>query len=744
MHALRRSFITFVSSALTVVGAAAAQQGPPAPEITTLPVAQGPGTIEAQRRAWFADMQVSPGATETEGRLDRARAMVERAVSGRAPRMAVVGDEWASIGPYGFRDEGYVMNGRVLGAAAHPSDPNTIVVFPEDGGVLRSVDGGTSWTRINDGRLSAWIYDSAEPAIAFAVEYPGSRVLRSDDGGVTWRAVWAAAAGETVRTIAMDPRSAGGTGQRILVAATRGLVELSGGGASARLVSRDVVADPVVFNPKNPDQVFATAWHPDGKETDRMFRSLDGGRSWQAMALPASPLRGVVVGAGDPARLYFVRSDGEGAYSLYRSDDLGGSWTRFDAPKESYEAWTYALTPHPTEPLTVYVGGLDVWRSTDGGRAWDSLGVPHVDQTRFLFDAAGRLLVCGDGGVFRRVGAVWFSLGRGYSALQLYRVTLDPDHPTVLYAGSQDNGTLQMRGAAGWGSLSGGDGGGVAIDAPAGLVYSHTQRQDDVGVVIYRCPVSGLQPCTRLVARERGVDAAENMAFIPVLVNDPTAPSNLYLLGSRVYRSTDRGETWAPASPVLATICRDYDGGNLCYPTTFTPYLTAIGFSETTPGVAYVGALLGYVWSTTDGVTWRAGRGLPYRRVSGIVVHPRDASIAYATMAGYNPDKPAPFGKGHVFRTTDGGATWSDVSANLPDVPANDVVIDPDGASVTIYVATDAGVFRLIEGETEWQVFGRGLPAVRVTDLAYSQRTDTLAAATYGRGLFVVSSRYGR
>lgn len=147
----------------------------------------------------------------------------------------------------------------------------------------------------------------------------------------------------------------------------------------------------------------------------------------------------------------------------------------------------------------------------------------------------------------------------------------------------------------------------------------------------------------------------------------------------------------------------------------------------------YVGTDDGNVWTTKNlGATWREiDDGLPLRWVTRVAIHPRDEDIAYVTLSGFRRGD----NSSHVFRTMDGGGSWENISANLPDAPANDIVIHPQHPS-DLYVATDVGVYASQNGGKKWLKLGSGLPLAPVTDIRYHAGTETLTAATFGRGFF--------
>jgi hypothetical protein len=200
---------------------------------------------------------------------------------------------------------------------------------------------------------------------------------------------------------------------------------------------------------------------------------------------------------------------------------------------------------------------------------------------------------------------------------------------------------------------------------------------------------------------------------------DAHDPRVLYYGTNRVYRSTNGAEYWQPISPTL---------------TQSWSFLTAIGLSSSDDQVVYAGGATGEIWVTSDGgVNWHwIDASLPNRWVTRVAVDPEDAAVAYVTLSGYEMTA---ITTPHIYRTTDYGTNWVDISSNLPDAPINDVIVDPFRTE-TLYVGTDVGVFRSNDIGGHWTSFGSGMPINVVTDLDYHPPTRMLVAGTYGRSIF--------
>jgi photosystem II stability/assembly factor-like uncharacterized protein len=270
--------------------------------------------------------------------------------------------------------------------------------------------------------------------------------------------------------------------------------------------------------------------------------------------------------------------------------------------------------------------------------------------------------------------------------------------------GLQDNGTIITRnGMMQWNGVFGGDGAYTAINPESPSTYYVSSQSGN----IYRLNASNAQG-TRvwvdtLVERRRG--------FIAPFVLDASRPTRLYFGGARLFRTENQGTAWTPISPDL---------------TRGTGVINAIALAPSDSNVIFVGTSDGNVRYSRDfGVTWLTPQSnLPARTITDFAVHPTDANKVVVTIGGS--------GGPHVYISRDGGVTWNDITAALPDVTTQAVAWGPAGR---LYVGNMYGVY---ESGNEGQSWTRqaGMPTIRVTDLVYNARTNRLVAATYGRGIW--------
>ena len=664
---------------------------------------------------------------------------------------------WQLIGPTN-------IGGRITAMALSPSDPNTIYIGAAAGGVFITTDAGATWFPIFDdqpalsiGALAIdpnqaeTIYVGTGEANGSIDSYPGDGIYKSTDGGLTWSNIGLQESNHIGR-IAVHPR----TSNVIYVAACgqlygknpeRGIYKSSDGGRtwvrSLHLTDSTAAID-VAINPQQPDTVYAAMWErmraPNrrrvGGFSSGIYRTLNAGQSWQLLSNglpPAAANRGrigLAVAPSNPATIYAMYANDPGNFDgIYKSTDHGNSWRRVTAaglPSGFLGGfgWYFGnIKVDPRNDNIVYALGVTFHKSSDGGNSWSNLlGSIHVDQHALEFDPANsnRLMVGNDGGFYLSMngGSSWaksFEL----PITQFYAGTIDYLNPERTYGGTQDNGTLRTRTGRhnDWEEIFGGDGFYCLVDyTDAQFVYAEAQfgflgRSTDGG--------NSFQLATS------GINAGERKNWSTPVVMDPHNPRVLYYGAQRLYRSSNRAESWTPISADLT---------NGPGPTSYVfGTITTIAVSPADANVLYVGTDDANVWVTRDlGANWKKiNAGLPRRWVTRVAADPEDANVAYVTFSGHQEDVFLP----HIFRTENQGDDWIDLSSNLPEAPINVVVIDPENTAV-LYVGTDVGVFYTADGGASWQPLGNGLPYVPVYDLSLHNPTRTLRAATHGRSFY--------
>jgi photosystem II stability/assembly factor-like uncharacterized protein len=668
---------------------------------------------------------------------------------------------WSEAGPFN-------VGGRITAIAVDPDDPQRVFIGAADGGVLRSVDGGDSWTPLLDEFGGLSVGDLAHhpttggellcgtgEANASGDSYDGIGLLRTTDGGDTWSVIGLEET-QRIARIAYDRTDA----DRVFVAASgglytkgphRGVYRSTDGGAtwSNRLfLSDSTSAIDVVVDPTNGDRVYAAMWdrlRGPGQRTvagpnSGIWRSTDGGDTWSEMTngVPTGTdvaRIGLAVASSAPTILYasystYSTSSGTTLSGVYRSTNFGTSWTPtagsgLGNPYSSFGWYFGRIEVDPTDPNEVWVLGVDLVRSTTAGSTWSTVtGSQHVDMHALWTDPqAPNLLFSGnDGGFFvsSNNGSTW-AKKLDLPITQFYAITVDPQLPHRIYGGTQDNSTPRtLTGAPDdWDVIAFGDGFTVIVDPlDSNVIYAEYQY-------------GGLLKSTDLGSSwdwaDNGVSSSDRINWHMPYVMDPNDHLDLYLGTHRVYRTTNGAASWTPVSPDLT----DGPGsGNLTFGT-----LTSVAVSGLDASVIWAGSDDGNVHVTTNGGTsWNeVDAALPVRYVTRVVADPFDTATGYVTLSGYALDEFLP----HVFRTDDHGATWTDLSGNLPAAPVNDLVVDPESAS-RFYVATDVGVYVTNDLGASWAKLGSGLPLAVVVDLELHAATRTLVAGTHGRSSFTL------
>ena len=464
--------------------------------------------------------------------------------------------------------------------------------------------------------------------------------------------------------------------------------------------------------------------HPD----NGLYKSIDGGDTWNQLGggLPSSSLMGrssVSVAPSQPDRLYALvtqpaSATGGGASTegAYRSDDGGASWTRLSnlGSIQSSFGWYLAVVGiDPSDADRVVFGGVSMRRSTNAGASFATITPPHVDTHAAVFDAAGRLIVGDDGGVHRSTnfGTSWAALNDGLGTVQFYAgLSLDPNDPDVVLGGTQDNGTnLRQAAGLGWTQVFGGDGGWTEIDpSNSNRLFCEFQGTGN----LYLSTNGGAS----FNFTGNGISGSDRNAFLPPFLIDRTNPSRMLYGTHRIWRSTNGGATWAPASSDL---------------TLGAGAIRALAQAPSDPQVVYAVTNDGNVQVSTDGgvnfqLVLTDHPGWP-RVTRELTIHPSDPSTAY--LAG------SAFGVTQIQRTTDGGQSWLPFDANLPDVPVNVIAIEAAsaGSPERVFAGADSGLFVTSDDGQSWRPFGIGLPNAPVIDLRLDLPRRRLVASTQGR-----------
>ncbi|MBK7406520.1 MAG: hypothetical protein IPJ41_18475 [Phycisphaerales bacterium] len=629
----------------------------------------------------------------------------------------------------------------------------------------------------------------------------GYGVYRSTDGGATFEHMGLEAT-HNIPQIAVDPRDpdvcyVAAMGHLWDANAERGLYKTSDGGKTWRAILQ--VDDTtgccdVLLDPANPDTLYAamytrlrTAWsYQSGSEVGGIFKSTDAGATWTKLGngLPDRTERiGLAVHKADPRILVAVVASDEGGWGhepfddfsreggVFRSEDAGATWTRMSAvaPRAFYFS---RIAIDPVDPSIVYLPGWNLLTSHDGGRSFapPKNTHPHVDIHAFAIDPDDptHLFMGSDGGLYQSFdrAETWQFLNT-IPVGQFYNLAADLSEPYRVAGGLQDNGTWigPSRGmwATGpdngmgasnaaitngdWRFITGGDGFHAAFElaSPKGTHdYFYSEAQ---GAELIR---TDLETGRALALKPSPKEGEPRFRFnwnSPFLLS-PHDPTVLYLGGNCVFKLTQRGERWAKISPDLST--RDIDKVDAVGSEAET-HGTVVSLAESplAQGTLWAGTDDGLIHLTTDdGAHWRnvTPDAVAGRYIAGLEPSHHDASAAYAAVDGHRSGDYSPT----ILMTTDAGATWSDITGDLPAAPEGGCVKvvreDPENPEV-LYCGTERGVFVTLDRGRHWLNLagvagdkddrGPSLPHVPVDDILLHPRTHDLILGTHGRSIWI-------
>ena len=705
--------------------------------------------------------------------------------------------------------------GRVTAIAVDPTTTTTtsqvVYLGAATGGVWKSTDGGASWNTIFDQNNSLAIGGIAiDPSSHTTIyvgtgelnfsgdSYYGAGIYKSTDGGSTWTQQCGGASvnfcvptfsgafqggGFYVGDIAVNPASA-----NIALAAVRdagngnlsGIYRTTDGGANWTLIpsASGAPGNSIIWNPTAPGVVYATLGASFSAAASGVYKSTDSGVTFTKLTgslpnLPTTNLgRHVLAVAPSNGSVVYVAIDNSstnGLLGLATSTDAGATWS-FTTPGTlpnlpnfcSGQCWyDMSIAVLPNDPNTVVVGGSAFtnnsstdFRSIDGGTTWvditnGSTAVrPHVDTHVMKFAATTggfRLYTGNDGGVWftdtpTATPVTWLpGNNANLTITQFYPGhAVHPSDENISFGGTQDNGTEKYSGIPAWDHVACGDGAWAAIDPVIPTtVYANCQN-----IALLRSSLDGVAGSWLGITNELGTSGDRSL-FIPPLVQDQNQSGRLYFGTFRVWQSMNYGNNWTPISPDLTSSTNNE--------------VTSVSVAQSNNNVVYATTTDGRVWRTTNagagtGATWTnlTKAPLPNRYATMVRTDHSNSDIAYISYSGFNGFSGDTVG--HIFKTIDGGTTWTDISGTavgaLPNTPVNDIAAVHLGSPLNfdaVFIGTDIGVFECADPTVAtpcqtWTPVGTGLPKVPVVGLAYRENSATLRAITHGRGVWVIET----
>ncbi len=671
-------------------------------------------------------------------------------------------NEWEFVGPVN-------LGGRITDIEVPAGSDKTVYIAAASGGIFKSFDRGNTWFQIFEGQQAIAVGDIAisptdtniiyagtgEPnAGGGSLAYDGDGIYKSSDGGQTWQNLGLAECGSTGR-IALDPVNPA----RIFVATMgklfannpeRGIFRSTDAGNSWQkvlFVSDSTGGIDVLLNPQNPNIIYASLWErirrPNrrtyGGPTSAIYKSTDGGTSWNKLVngLPTQQLGRINLALcdGNPSIIYasIVGKNGQ-LIDVYKSPDSGDHWLPLNAVSQvyttTYDWWFGGVKVDPVNPDEVYLLMMYPYRSQTGGSGsnWTEIASgAHVDQhALYLSPTNHQYRILGnDGGINFTTDNFLTVTGTDQQNLpigQFYSLDVFPGDitPNYLTGGLQDNGVAEKSDVPPqeWQIVIGGDGVLSKFDPnDPQIFYGSTQY----GGFLFHNPVNGYYVPS-------GFSGGDRFNWKSPMTIYKKHSSILFIGSNRVYKSANYGYTVMPIS-------NDLSNGPGINPVVYGT-VTALNVAPSDSEYIYAGTDDANLWATSNGgVTWtKINTGLPQRWVTSVKAAEGNPLEVFVTFSGYRFNDSIT----HVYHSIDGGLSWTSISGNLPDIPVNDILQDPEYPNI-LYLATDVGVYYSINTGLDWQLLGSTLPLVPVNELALHPESRYLYAATYGRSMYKIN-----
>lgn len=685
---------------------------------------------------------------------------------------------WRCIGP--------ARGGRACAVAGVEGERDTFYMGSTGGGVWRTTNAGHSWTNISDkffrtGSVGAIavahsdrnvIYVGMGESCVRGNFSHGDGVYRSLNAGKTWEHVGLGDARQ-IGCIDVDPRDpnlvfVAALGHVYGPNAERGVFRSRDGGVmwqKVLYINDKTGAADLSIDPFNPRVIFATMWQvsrtpwglSSGGEGSGLYRSQDGGETWQALTngLPGGIKGKIGVNASAAQRdlVYAIVEADDGG--VFRSTDGGDSWQRVNEDRSLRQrAWYYThIFADPQNAETVYVLNVEFHKSIDGGRTFATLGTPHGDHHGLWIDPGDsrRMIMSDDGGASVSLdgGATW-STQQNQPTAQFYHVAVDNQFPYRVYGAQQDNSTASVS-SQGWMGrwqfdfydVGGGESGYIAV-------HPHDPN------IVYAGSYGGY-----LTRYHRATDSTRNIQVWPEnpigagadvqhyrfqwtfpIVFSPHDPNVLYVGGNALFKSTDEGQSWKAISGDLTTNDKTKQvpsGGPITKDNTTAEYYCTIFTIAESPlrrDMIWAGTDDGLVHVTRDGGrTWEnvtpPGMG-DWPLISLVEASPHDADTAYLAVNRYKMDDFAAY----LYRTRDAGKSWQQIARGIPDGAFVRAVREDPARKGLLYVGTETGVWWSPDDGESWRPLQRNLPAVPVTDLVV--KDEDLVISTQGRSFWIL------
>jgi photosystem II stability/assembly factor-like uncharacterized protein len=681
---------------------------------------------------------------------------------------------WREIGP--------MRGGRVRALAGVPSQPATFYFGMVNGGVWKTTDAGATWQSVWDSQPTGSIGSIAVAESDLNVVYvasgeglqrpdlsTGDGVYKSTDAGKTWTHLPGLRDGQQIGQVAIDPKDA----NKVFVAVTghpygpneeRGLYRSVDGGATFKrvlYVNDRTGASEVQIDPQHPNVIYAGMWQRQEAPWENgswigaeggFYRSTDGGDTWTKLTghgLPDDILQvQVAIAPSDSKRIYAEIGTVKGPVLLMRTDDGGENWVHApvdDTRPEARIGGGDVPVPKvdPKDPNTVYVATVVTWKSTDAGKTWTGLrGAPGGDDYQNVYinpNNTDIIALASDQGVVisQNAGKTWTQWYNQPTAA-MYHVTADNAFPYRVCGGQQDSGSACVDSRSNDGRITFHDWHPVGIEE-----YGYAAPDPLDPDIVYGGKVTRYDRRTgqiQNIAPKPGYRALRTQP----LQFSPADPHSLYFATNTLWLTKDQGKNWKEVSPDLSRETWELPPSVAGYKDTPAAKPTrrgviyALGLSPLDVNRIWAGTDDGLIWTTTNGgghwenVTPPALKA--FWKVFNMDAGHYDSKTAYAAVNTLRLDDMRP----HLFRTHDGGKTWTEINNGIPDGAATSTIREDPKRKSLLYAGTETQVYVSFDDGDHWQSLRLNMPASSVRDLQV--KDDDLIAGTHGRGFLILDN----
>jgi len=695
-------------------------------------------------------------------------------------------------GPQVWRNIGPDRGGRSLTVAGSSARPNEYYFGAVGGGVWKTVDGGTTWKPVTDGK----IHSSSVGAIAVSQSNPdivyvgmgeselrgnvmqGDGVYKTTDGGKTWTHIGleATQAIARIRVDAKDPNLVyvAALGHPYGPSADRGVFRSTDGGVNWKKILYEndhSGAEDLSIDPRNPKTMFATIWDvqrtpwslSSGGPGSHLYKSLDGGDTWKDITRNPGLPDGIVGKIGvaisaDSNRIYAMVENENGG--IFRSEDGGATWAKVNDDRNVRQRSFYytRVTADPKDKDVIYITNVRFYRSADGGKTFKSIKQPHGDNHDMWIDPENtrRMVEANDGGgtVSVDYGETWTA--ENYPTAQLYHVATTTDIPYQVCGAQQDNTTVCVASKGGrnfhnpmepqgaWMyQVGGGESGYIAPDPKDPNIFFAGSQ----GAMLTRYDrrfgaEQDVQPYPFFFSGQSASTLKERWQWTFPIVFDPLDSNTVYASSQHLFKTTNNGKSWTIISPDLTLadpntlgdsggpITKDQNGPEI-YGTIFT-----IAPSRLEKGTIWTGSDDGVAYLTRDaGKNWAkiTPEGLPqYSRIGMIDASWHKPGTAYLAANRYQMDDQAPY----LYKTSDYGQHWTKIVTGIPSNDFVRVVREDRTRPGLLYAGTEHNIFYSEDDGAHWKSLAFNLPDTQVADIEV--QTDDLVIATHGRSFYIL------